>query len=143
MMGAALQRRGGVARHDAVAWGYARGAAARGVDIIQNCPRRRSAATLPVGVIGVETARGFIKAKKVAVSAAGNTSRVMDSAGVSSRRWRASVAGAGVGAGRADLSLRRHVEHRARLYQPTGQGRAGHRLGHRPVRSTASAAACR
>ena len=82
VMGAALQRRGGVARHDAVAWGYARGAAARGVDIIQNCPVtaiRRD----PTGkVIGVETARGFIRAKKVAVSAAGNTSVVMDSAGV-------------------------------------------------------------
>src|SRR5438309_4071655 len=37
VIGAALQRRGGVARHDAVAWGYARGASARGVDIIQNC----------------------------------------------------------------------------------------------------------
>ena len=37
VMGAALQRRGGVARHDAVAWGYARGADAMGVDIIQNC----------------------------------------------------------------------------------------------------------
>ena len=82
VMGAALQRRGGVARHDAVAWGYARGAAARGVDIIQNCPVtaiRRD----PTGkAIGVETARGFIRAKKVAVSAAGNTSVVMDSAGV-------------------------------------------------------------
>jgi len=64
VMGATLQRRGGVARHDAVAWGYARAAAARGVDII------------------VETARGFIKAKKVAVSAAGNTSVIMDTAGV-------------------------------------------------------------
>ena len=37
VIGAALQRRGGVARHDAVAWGYARGADARGVDIIENC----------------------------------------------------------------------------------------------------------
>ena len=36
-MGALLQRRGGVARHDAVAWGYARGADELGVDIIQNC----------------------------------------------------------------------------------------------------------
>jgi glycine/D-amino acid oxidase-like deaminating enzyme len=36
-MGAALQRRGGTARHDAVAWGYARAAADMGVDIIQNC----------------------------------------------------------------------------------------------------------
>lgn len=83
VMGAALQRRGGVARHDAVAWGYARGAAARGVDIIQNCPvtaiRRDGAGR----VTGVETPRGFIKAKKVAVSAAGNTSVVMESAGLS------------------------------------------------------------
>ncbi|KFJ47783.1 FAD dependent oxidoreductase family protein [Brucella abortus] len=38
VIGATLQRRGGVARHDAVAWGYARGASQRGVDIIQNCP---------------------------------------------------------------------------------------------------------
>ncbi|RIY03671.1 sarcosine oxidase subunit beta family protein [Aureimonas flava] len=82
VMGAALQRRGGVARHDAVAWGYARGAAARGVDIIQNCPVtaiRRDAAG---NVSGVETARGFIRARKVGVSAAGNTSVVMESAGV-------------------------------------------------------------
>ncbi|AWN35101.1 sarcosine oxidase subunit beta family protein [Methylobacterium radiodurans] len=82
VVGAALQRRGGVARHDAVAWGYARGAAARGVDIIQNCPVigiRRDASGR---VSGVETARGFIKAKKVAVSAAGSTSVVMGTAEV-------------------------------------------------------------
>ncbi|WP_297109767.1 sarcosine oxidase subunit beta family protein [uncultured Devosia sp.] len=82
VMGAALQRRGGVARHDAVAWGYARGAAARGVDIIQNCPVTAIRRDPSGKVIGVETAKGFIKAKKVAVSAAGNTSVVMDSAGV-------------------------------------------------------------
>ena len=82
VMGAALQRRGGVARHDAVAWGYARGAAARGVDIIQNCPVTAIRRDPSGKVIGVDTARGFIKAKKVAVSAAGNTSVVMDSAGV-------------------------------------------------------------
>ena len=83
VLGAALQRRAGTARHDAVAWGYARAAAARGVDIIQNCPVtaiRRDAAGR---VTGVETARGFIGAKKVGVSAAGNTSVVMESAGVS------------------------------------------------------------
>ncbi|MDP4025370.1 sarcosine oxidase subunit beta family protein [Methylobacterium sp. NEAU 140] len=82
VVGAALQRRGGVARHDAVAWGYARGAAARGVDIVQNCPVvaiRRDAAGR---VSGVETARGFIRAKKVAVSAAGSTSVVMGTADV-------------------------------------------------------------
>src|SRR3546814_3943538 len=70
VMGAALQRRGGVARHDAVAWGYARAAAARGVDIIQNCPVTAIRRDASGRVLGVETARGFIRAKKVAVSAA-------------------------------------------------------------------------
>ena len=82
VMGAALQRRGGTARHDAVAWGYARAASARGVDIIQNCPVTAIRRDASGHVTGVETARGFIKAKKVAVSAAGNTSVVMDTAGV-------------------------------------------------------------
>jgi sarcosine oxidase subunit beta len=82
VMGAALQRRGGVARHDAVAWGYARGAAARGVDIIQNCPVIAIRRDASGRVTGVETAKGFIRAKKVAVSAAGNTSVVMETAGV-------------------------------------------------------------
>ncbi|MBE7183278.1 MAG: sarcosine oxidase subunit beta family protein [Methylobacterium mesophilicum] len=82
VMGAALQRRGGVARHDAVAWGYARGAAARGVDIIQNTPVVAIRRDESGKVSGVETARGFIKAKKVAVSAAGGTTVVMDTAGV-------------------------------------------------------------
>ncbi|WP_425450369.1 sarcosine oxidase subunit beta family protein [Virgifigura deserti] len=82
VMGAALQRRGGVARHDAVAWGYARSAAARGVDIIQNCPVLAIRRDTAGGVTGVETAKGFIAAKKVAVSAAGYTSVVMDTAGV-------------------------------------------------------------
>ncbi|MFC4624650.1 sarcosine oxidase subunit beta family protein [Daeguia caeni] len=82
VVGATLQRRGGVARHDAVAWGYARGAARRGVDIIQNCPVIAIRRDATGRVAGVETARGFIKAKKVAVSVAGSTSVVMDTAGV-------------------------------------------------------------
>ncbi|MFK3779652.1 sarcosine oxidase subunit beta family protein [Agrobacterium sp. NPDC089420] len=82
VMGGALQERAGTARHDAVAWGYARGAAARGVDIIQNCPVTAIRRNADGSVAGVETARGFIKAKKVAVSAAGHTSVVMDTAGV-------------------------------------------------------------
>ncbi|MCW2242004.1 sarcosine oxidase subunit beta family protein [Azospirillum canadense] len=82
VMGAALQRRGGTARHDAVAWGYARAAAARGVDIIQNCPVTAIRRDASGRVVGVETERGFIKAKKVAVSAAGNTSVVMGTADV-------------------------------------------------------------
>ncbi|WP_417724724.1 sarcosine oxidase subunit beta family protein [Salipiger sp.] len=82
VMGGALQERAGTARHDAVAWGYARGAAARGVDIIQNCPVTAIRRHADGSVAGVETARGFIKAKKVAVSAAGHTSVVMETAGV-------------------------------------------------------------
>ncbi|MGB0749293.1 MAG: sarcosine oxidase subunit beta family protein [Magnetospiraceae bacterium] len=82
IVGAALQRRGGTARHDAVAWGYARAAAARGVDILQNCPVTAIRRGADGAVTGVETAKGFIAAKKVAVSAAGHTSVVMDSAGV-------------------------------------------------------------
>lgn len=82
VMGGALQERAGTARHDAVAWGYARAAAMRGVDIIQNCAVTAIRRNADGSVAGVETAKGFIKAKKVAVSAAGNTSVVMDSAGV-------------------------------------------------------------
>ena len=82
VMGAALQMRAGTARHDAVAWGYARAAAARGVDIIQNCPVIAIRRGPDGAVTGVDTARGFIGAKKVAVSAAGHTSVVMESAGV-------------------------------------------------------------
>jgi len=83
VLGAALQRRAGTARHDAVAWGYARAAAARGVDIIQNCTVTAIRRDTSGRVSGVETERGFIGANKVAVSAAGNTSVVMGSAGVS------------------------------------------------------------
>lgn len=82
IMGATLQRRGGLARHDAVAWGYARGAASRGVDIIQNCPVLAIRRDAGGKVTGVETARGFVRAKKVAISAAGNTSVIADTAGL-------------------------------------------------------------
>ncbi|MEE9162116.1 MAG: FAD-dependent oxidoreductase, partial [Candidatus Neomarinimicrobiota bacterium] len=72
VLGASLQRRGGTARHDAVAWGFARAADSRGVDIIQNCEvtgiRRDNGR-----VAGVETSRGFIKTDKVAAAVAGNS----------------------------------------------------------------------
>ena len=71
ILGASLQRRGGVARHDAVAWGFARAADARGVDIIQNCEvigiRREEGR-----VIGVETTKGIINASKIGVVVAGH-----------------------------------------------------------------------
>ena len=82
VMGAALQRRGGTARHDAVAWGYARGASARGVDIIQNCEVTGIRRGANGAVTGVETSKGFIGAKKIGVVAAGHSSVMMAMAGV-------------------------------------------------------------
>ncbi|MFT6048243.1 MAG: sarcosine oxidase subunit beta [Arenicella sp.] len=73
ILGASFQPRAGTARHDAVAWGFARGADALGVDIIQNCEvkaiRREGAK-----VVGVETAKGYIETSKVGVVVAGNSS---------------------------------------------------------------------
>ncbi|HTO29841.1 MAG TPA: sarcosine oxidase subunit beta family protein [Pararhizobium sp.] len=80
--GAALQRRGGTARHDAVAWGYARAAADRGVHIIQNCEVTNIRRNPDGSVAGVDTNRGQINAKKVGVVAAGHTSVLMEMAGV-------------------------------------------------------------
>ncbi|MDH3379837.1 MAG: sarcosine oxidase subunit beta family protein [Gammaproteobacteria bacterium] len=81
ILGASFQRRGGVARHDAVAWGYARGADARGVDIIQNC--EVTGIQRENGVVtGVETNRGIIKAPKIGVVAAGHSSVIADMAGI-------------------------------------------------------------
>jgi sarcosine oxidase subunit beta len=80
--GATLQRKGGTARHDAVAWGYARGASDRGVHIIQNCEVTGIRRGPDGAVEGVETSRGYIGAKKVGVVAAGHTSVVMEMAGL-------------------------------------------------------------
>jgi sarcosine oxidase subunit beta len=81
VMGASFQPRAGVARHDAIAWGFARAADRLGVDIIQNCE--------VVGiqregdqVVGIETTQGVIKSKKVGVVAAGHTSVVAAMAGI-------------------------------------------------------------
>ncbi len=82
VMGAALQRKGGVARHDAVAWGYARKAAAMGVHIIQQCEVTGINRDASGTVTGVNTSRGTINAKKVGVVAAGHTSVLMEMAGV-------------------------------------------------------------
>jgi sarcosine oxidase subunit beta len=75
IMGALYQKRAGTVRHDAVAWGYGRGADARGVDLLQHCEvtgiRRENGL-----VTGVETTRGFIGCNKLALAAAGNTTTV-------------------------------------------------------------------
>ena len=79
--GGLLQRRAGTARHDGVAWGYARAADLLGVDLIQNC--EVTGFRIEAGrVLGVETSRGYIGAKKVGVAVAGSTGRVMGLAGL-------------------------------------------------------------
>jgi len=82
VLGAALQRRGGVARHDAVAWGYARAASALGVDIIQNCAVTALRRDPSGALTAVETTRGIIATSKLAVVAAGHTSVLMAMAGL-------------------------------------------------------------
>ncbi|MEM7545930.1 MAG: sarcosine oxidase subunit beta family protein [Pseudomonadota bacterium] len=79
--GGLLQKRGGSVRHDAVAWGYARAADARGVDLIQNC---EVTGMIREGdrIVGVETTRGTIRAKKVAMAAAGRSGQVAAMAGL-------------------------------------------------------------
>ena len=81
ILGASFQPRGGVARHDAVAWGFARGADRYGVDVIQNCEvtgiRQENGS-----VVGVDTTRGFIRGPKVGVVTAGHSSVLADLAGL-------------------------------------------------------------
>jgi sarcosine oxidase subunit beta len=81
IQGGLLQRRGGTVRHDAVAWGYARGASSHGVDIIQNC-EVTGMEIVQGRITGVQTSLGPIRARKVAMAAAGSTSRVASMAGL-------------------------------------------------------------
>jgi heterotetrameric sarcosine oxidase beta subunit len=79
--GGLLHPRGGTARHDAVAWGYARGADKRGVDLIQNC--EVTGIDIEGGQVrGVRSSRGVIRAKKVAMVAAGRSGQVAAMAGM-------------------------------------------------------------
>jgi sarcosine oxidase subunit beta len=81
IQGGLLQKRGGTVRHDAVAWGYARAADLRGVDLIQNC--EVTGIRVEKGrAVGVETTKGFIGAGKIGLACAGNTSRVAAMAGL-------------------------------------------------------------
>jgi sarcosine oxidase subunit beta len=75
------QQRGGTARHDAVAWGYARGADDMGVDIIQNCEVTGFRRKTDGSIEGVETTRGFIGAEKVGCVPAGHSAVLAEMAG--------------------------------------------------------------
>jgi len=79
--GGLMHWRGGTARHDAVAWGFGRGADTRGVDLIQNC--EVTGFKIENGrVLGVETTRGYIGAGKVGMTVAGRSSQVAQMAGL-------------------------------------------------------------
>ena len=79
--GGVWQRRGGTARHDAVAWGYARAADRLGVDIVENC--EATGFVMHNGAcVGVETTQGEIRAEAVGVAVAGHSSQLMAKAGV-------------------------------------------------------------
>ena len=79
--GGVWQRRGGTARHDAVAWGYARAADRLGVDIVENC--EATGFIMQNGACaGVETTQGEIRAEAVGVAVAGHSSQLMAKAGV-------------------------------------------------------------
>ena len=81
ILGGLLQPRGGTVRHDAVAWGYARAADARGVDIIQQCAV--TGIRIERGAVaGVDTTQGFIATPKLGLAVAGNSSVLASMAGV-------------------------------------------------------------
>jgi sarcosine oxidase subunit beta len=80
VLGGFTQRRAGTARHDAVAWGYARAASSLGVDIIQNC-EVRGFITENGRCTGVDTSRGRIRADRVGIAAAGQSSVLAKLAG--------------------------------------------------------------
>jgi sarcosine oxidase subunit beta len=81
IIGGLYQPRGGTVRHDAVAWGYARAADRLGVDIIQNC--EVTGITVENGrAVGVQTTRGAIRAGRIGLAVAGNTSRLGAMAGL-------------------------------------------------------------
>jgi sarcosine oxidase subunit beta len=81
VLGASYQPRGGVARHDAVAWGFAMRADEMGVDIIQNC-EAQEIKTKNGKIEGVQTSKGFIRANKIGVVASGHTSVLAETAGI-------------------------------------------------------------
>ncbi len=122
--GGLLQRRGGTVRHDAVAWGYARGADSRGVDIIQNCEVK--GIKIDSGkIVGVETSRGFIGCKKLGLATAGNSSETAAMAGLK-LPMESHVLQAFVSEGLEALHRRRgHLRRRALLRLAVRQGRAG------------------
>ncbi len=81
VLGGLLQERGGTARHDAVAWGFARAGDRLGVDVIQHC-EVTGIQTDQGRIVGVDTNRGPIACKRLGMAAAGHSSQVAARAGL-------------------------------------------------------------
>lgn len=81
IMGASFQPRGGVARHDAVAWGFARAASNYGVDIIENC-EVTAMDIVNSSIRGLQTSKGYISTSKVGCVTAGHSSVMAKAAGI-------------------------------------------------------------
>lgn len=81
VLGGLIQERGGTARHDAVAWGYARGAAGLGVDIVQDCAVTGFIKAASGQIVGVETTQGPVRADRVGMAVAGRSSELARMAG--------------------------------------------------------------
>lgn len=82
IVGGLIQKRGGIARHDAVAWGYARAASRYGVDIIQQCEVTALQRDASGRITGVDTTRGAMKAAKVLLCVSGDSGRLAGMAGL-------------------------------------------------------------
>ena len=123
VLGATLQRRGGIARHENVAWGYARAADALGVDLIQGC--EVTGIELQGGrAVAVETSRGRIAAGRIGARRRGAQLGPRGACRPAAAGAEPSAPGARLGALRAGARHGRHVERRPCLRQPGPQGRA-------------------
>ena len=117
--GGLLQRRGGTARHDAVVWGYARGADQRGVDIVQNC--EVTGIQISAGrVTGVETTRGVIRADKIALSRRRQQFARRSNGRASAANRKSRHAGIRFGRHQAAHRSRHNLRSRTLLHQPIG-----------------------
>jgi sarcosine oxidase subunit beta len=125
VLGGFTQRRAGTARHDAVAWGYARAASALGVDIIQNC-EVVDFLKQDGRVVGVNTSRGRIGAERVGIAAAGHSSVLAKLAGFRLPGDQLCAAGHGERTHQAGARHGDSVAGHGRLRQPVGQGRNRH-----------------
>jgi hypothetical protein len=126
VLGALWQPRGGTARHDAVAWGYARACSDMGMDIIQQMrgdgrPREGGKVT------GVETTRATIGCDKLGIVVAGHSGVLAEMAGFRLPIESVALAGAGLRADQALHGRGRDGQHRAWLHEPVRQGRDGDR----------------